>query len=274
MRQRPGVRQARGEDAFMQTPPDKTDACGLRLRSLAGSTVLHGICIVAATVGTWRQLTDADWRSARATPMSATVTLQTPPAPTAPPPLPLPPVVREATSTELPCHTPPPLPFEPADEAASEPMLADVVEASFDAAVWLTSLRAAPPAATAPAGLPPQVSPPEATQPEVTPVTAPQATDSTAAATVPPSPLAGENEPPRYPFVAWRRGIEGTVVVGLDIDRDGSVTATRLLDSSGSHLLDAAALAQLRTWRFAPATGGAPDLRTSRQTVVFRLRNQ
>ncbi len=67
----------------------------------------------------------------------------------------------------------------------------------------------------------------------------------------PPMPVAG-NPPPRYPATARRRGIEGTVLVRLRVDQQGRVLAAEVLRSSGSKLLDAAAIAALRRWRFTP----------------------
>ncbi|MEO6597818.1 MAG: energy transducer TonB [Planctomycetota bacterium] len=87
------------------------------------------------------------------------------------------------------------------------------------------------------------------------------------------SPIPGDNAPPRYPFVAWRRGIEGRVVIHLDIDAVGRVTAGCVEKSSGSALLDDAALQQLLTWKFTPARGSLGPVATHhRQEVVFRLR--
>ena len=92
-------------------------------------------------------------------------------------------------------------------------------------------------------------------------------------ASVAPSAIPGRNVPPRYPFVAWRRHIEGTVVVDLDIDASGRVTATRLASSSGCRMLDDAAVQQLATWEFTPARGPlGPVSCTMRQEVVFRIR--
>ena len=88
-----------------------------------------------------------------------------------------------------------------------------------------------------------------------------------------PSAIPGHNEPPRYPFLARRRHIEGTVVVELDIDANGEVTATRLAESSGCRLLDDAAVQQLRRWKFTPARGAlGPVSCTLRQKVIFRIR--
>lgn len=92
-------------------------------------------------------------------------------------------------------------------------------------------------------------------------------------ATVQASAIPGRNLPPRYPFVARRRHIEGTVLVELDIDASGRVTATRLVTSSGCRMLDDAALQQLATWEFTPARGPlGPVSCTMRQPVVFLIR--
>jgi len=67
----------------------------------------------------------------------------------------------------------------------------------------------------------------------------------------PPVPVAG-NPPPRYPAAARRRGLEGTVIVRLRVDARGRVLAAEVLKGSGSKLLDGAALAALKRWRFTP----------------------
>jgi protein TonB len=93
------------------------------------------------------------------------------------------------------------------------------------------------------------------------------------AASVQASVIPGRNLPPRYPFVAWRRHIEGTVVVEMDIDASGRVTATRLASSSGCRMLDDAAVQQLATWEFEPARGPlGPVSCTMRQPVIFQIR--
>jgi len=96
--------------------------------------------------------------------------------------------------------------------------------------------------------------------------------DAPDGALVQPSPLPGVNRPPLYPFVAWRRGIEGQVTVILEIDTAGEVDAAHVEQSSGSSLLDDAALSKLSSWRFQPAMQGGRAVRsTFRQVVIFRL---
>jgi protein TonB len=108
---------------------------------------------------------------------------------------------------------------------------------------------------------------------EAPPVLAAEARLPREGASVQPSAIPGHNAPPRYPFVAWRRHIEGTVVVELDVDASGDVTATRLAKSSGCRMLDDAAVQQLRSWKFTAAQGPLGPMRcTFTQEVIFRIR--
>lgn len=70
-----------------------------------------------------------------------------------------------------------------------------------------------------------------------------------------PAPLLGHNLPPTYPEAARRRRIEGTVVVRIDVDAGGAAVACAVVSSSGCELLDAAAVAAARRWRFANGPG-------------------
>ncbi|HHJ12666.1 MAG TPA: energy transducer TonB, partial [Chromatiales bacterium] len=49
------------------------------------------------------------------------------------------------------------------------------------------------------------------------------------------------------------RGMEGRVLLRVEVGSDGRVTAIRVQESSGFRLLDDAALTTVRAWRFAPA---------------------
>jgi protein TonB len=126
------------------------------------------------------------------------------------------------------------------------------------------------------AGLPIPVTPSlAATVPSVTPVVSSQPAASpsvpAAAATVPtqgqvlavaPSPVAEVFVPPSflfrqepaYPERARRAGAEGVVGVRIALASDGSVRQVELTQSSGSRLLDEAALAAARASSFAPAS--------------------
>ncbi len=81
-----------------------------------------------------------------------------------------------------------------------------------------------------------------------------------------------QNQPPAYPDEARHRGEEGTVVLELQVDAAGDVTAARVLVSSGHRRLDREALQALRRWRFHPARrGGAAVPARVERSVEFRL---
>src|SRR5205814_3202124 len=65
------------------------------------------------------------------------------------------------------------------------------------------------------------------------------------------APQKTVNVPPVYPEVALRTRVEGMVVIEATIDERGNVTAAHVLRSVA--LLDAAAVAAVRQWKFAPA---------------------
>jgi len=64
------------------------------------------------------------------------------------------------------------------------------------------------------------------------------------------------NPPPVYPLSARRRGIEGRVLVRAEVQADGSCSRVELKTTSGSDLLDQAALEAVKKWRFVPARKG------------------
>ncbi len=64
---------------------------------------------------------------------------------------------------------------------------------------------------------------------------------------------------PMYPREARAHRWEGTVLLLVSIDTQGHVTHARIRKKSGHEVLDFAALASVRKWRFAPALrGGTP----------------
>jgi periplasmic protein TonB len=77
--------------------------------------------------------------------------------------------------------------------------------------------------------------------------------------------------PPNYPEIALRTRVDGVVIIEATIDERGNVIEARVLKSVS--LLDAAALAAVRQWKFTPArlNGEAvPVVMTV--TVNFQLR--
>jgi protein TonB len=74
----------------------------------------------------------------------------------------------------------------------------------------------------------------------------------------PPRPVAGMagNRPPVYPERARQRGEQGRVVLRVDVSVDGMPITVSVAQSSGHPVLDEAAIAAVRQWRFVAATRG------------------
>ena len=112
------------------------------------------------------------------------------------------------------------------------------------------------------------------TGPEGPPTASRAAPAATSAPLVPPRPLVGlaGNAPPRYPPIALRRREQGRVLLRVTVSAVGRVIAIAVQQSSGSDLLDSAAMAAVRDWRFAPATrGGVPVEGIAEAPINFRL---
>lgn len=74
---------------------------------------------------------------------------------------------------------------------------------------------------------------------------------------------------PLYPPFARRKGIEGTVVVEVDVRADGRCENPRVAVTSGHEILDQAAASALGKWRYEPRADLAPVVRRVR--FVFKL---
>ncbi|MDB4370146.1 energy transducer TonB [Akkermansiaceae bacterium] len=86
---------------------------------------------------------------------------------------------------------------------------------------------------------------------------------------------SGINQPkPKYPSAARRAGQQGTVTLSFTVGTSGTVTSVRVAKSSGHSLLDNAALAAIRRWRFKPARNALGEAISYSYTlpVPFRLR--
>ncbi|MFD0738299.1 energy transducer TonB [Lysobacter koreensis] len=85
-----------------------------------------------------------------------------------------------------------------------------------------------------------------------------------------PQPIAGQTPAPRYPPQALRRGERGTVLVRVEIGPDGVPGAVSVASSSGSRLLDRAAVDAVRRWRFRPAqANGQPTVGSVMVPISF-----
>jgi protein TonB len=77
---------------------------------------------------------------------------------------------------------------------------------------------------------------------------------------------------PEYPAAALAAGIEGRVVLRIDLSRRGEVTEAVVTTSSGHASLDEAARRAVRQWRFEPAARlGLPVATAIAVPVTFRI---
>lgn len=77
---------------------------------------------------------------------------------------------------------------------------------------------------------------------------------------------------PAYPSVARRRGLQGVVVVAVEVAADGAALNLVVQRSSSYAVLDSAALYAVRSWRFLPARRAGQAVRATVQVPIrFRL---
>lgn len=170
--------------------------------------------------------------------------------------------VTEPKSTELDPVEPDPVEPEPAEPATADPQ---------------------PPAPAVAEPRPAEPRPAEAfarTEPEASnasPTPSAESTESAAAAEgtsadmVPARVL--DNPHPTYPRLARRRGLEGRVVLEVEVLPDGHPGRIEVVNGSGHAVLDQAALEALRNWRFEPAREGGRAISATLQVPVsFQLR--
>jgi TonB family protein len=80
------------------------------------------------------------------------------------------------------------------------------------------------------------------------------------------------NYPPAYPYMARRMGIQGRVVLSIEVKTDGRAGSVSVMNSSGNSLLDESALEAARRWIFfeeGEMKLGAPVY--LRQEIIFSL---
>ncbi len=76
----------------------------------------------------------------------------------------------------------------------------------------------------------------------------------------------------KYPALAMRLGHEGTVMVGMTVEPDGSVSNVHVLQSSGHDELDQGAVSCASSWRYKPSTqSGQPVAAEWKASVKYRL---
>jgi protein TonB len=202
------------------------------------------------------------------------VTAETPPEPvpasiqivppTEPPPERLAELQRPLTETETPvaAHSP----EDAADSIMPQPPRSDLERWDADETVPAAAVRTMPP--------PPRTRPPTDVR-RPTPAAAVTTTPQAVAADSPVTPPRKLADNPRlaYPADARAAGREGRVLVLAMIDERGAVVRATLHRSSGHASLDAAAVAAVRTWRYAPAgRNGRAIAYEAVVPVTFRLR--
>jgi protein TonB len=128
--------------------------------------------------------------------------------------------------------------------------------------------EAPPPTTPAPAAAPAPIVPAVSAEPRSVAVATPA---PVAEVFVPPA--FRFRQEPAYPERARRAGVAGVVVIRIALAADGSVREVELTASSGSRLLDEAALEAARASTFAPATRGrAPVEAEAVASYRFELR--
>lgn len=125
--------------------------------------------------------------------------------------------------------------------------------------------QASPPAIPQPRQAAPAIVPMPAPAEEPHPsATAAQAVAATAPSVAPAAPAIADTEPdyrasylnntpPFYPMVARRNGLQGRVILNVEVLADGMCGKINIHKSSGYAMLDNAALQTVRNWRFMPA---------------------
>lgn len=73
-------------------------------------------------------------------------------------------------------------------------------------------------------------------------------------------PLYLENQPPGYPPLARKQRYQGTTELAVLVTKDGTADDLRLQNSSGHPVLDQAAMAAVRHWKFAPGRQGTDPI--------------
>ncbi len=78
-----------------------------------------------------------------------------------------------------------------------------------------------------------------------------------------------EIEDPEYPNRAFGRGLQGWVVLRLDVDPEGRPRNVRVLEAQPSGVFERSARGTVRRWRFAPP--GEPGLERCVVVLDYRL---
>ncbi len=92
---------------------------------------------------------------------------------------------------------------------------------------------------------------------------------------VPPSYNRSKVAQPKYPAQAYRNGDQGEVLLSVLVGADGKAKRVSIDRTSGSTLLDRAAMDTVRVWQFSPGTRNGVPQEAARQVAIgFKLGDQ
>ncbi len=78
-----------------------------------------------------------------------------------------------------------------------------------------------------------------------------------------------------YPQWAVAKGVQGKLIIALDIKTDGTVGSYEVMRSSGYEQLDQEAIQSVQSWKFHPATKDGQPIRTCVQIPIsFQLNDK
>lgn len=81
-------------------------------------------------------------------------------------------------------------------------------------------------------------------------------------------PYMLENPKPVYPAAARRRGMQGVVLLGVAVTKEGYVDKINILQTSGFRVLDRSAVKSVKSWRFIPARMGEENIASQMEIPI------
>lgn len=81
-------------------------------------------------------------------------------------------------------------------------------------------------------------------------------------------PYLLENPKPVYPAAARRRGMQGVVLLGVAVTKEGYVDKINVLQTSGFRVLDRSAVKSVKSWRFIPARMGEENIASQMEIPI------
>ena len=118
------------------------------------------------------------------------------------------------------------------------------------------------------------VAQPRAPEPAISPPPIPRLSETRTSPAQPvSSPSYGDNPQPPYPLSAKRRGLEGKVILRVEVLANGTCGRLDVKNGSGHEVLDQAAMEAVASWHFVPARrGGEPFAAWVEIPVTYQLK--